>query len=61
MKEFEHQQQTKLKIAKKVFKETIAEKEMIIKELQDHIKDKDELIESLKNSKDASRSVRYQI
>ena len=55
MKEFEHQQQTKLKIAKKVFKETIAEKEMLIKELQDHIKDKDELIDSLKNPKDASR------
>jgi len=55
MKEFEHQQQTKLKIAKKVFKETIAEKDMLIKELQDHIKDKDELIDSLKNPKDASR------
>ena len=57
MKELEHQQQKKLKIAKKAFNENVAEKNMIIKELQEHIADKDEVIESLKNSRDASRFV----
>ena len=55
MKELEHQQQKKFKIAMKAFNENIAEKNMIIKELQEHIEDKDEIIETLKNSRDASR------
>ena len=55
MKEFEHQQQKKLKIAKKTYSENIVEKNMIIKELEEHIADKDEVIESLRNPRDVSR------
>lgn len=55
MKELEHQQLKKLKIAKKAYSENIAEKNMIIKELQEHIADKDEVIESLKNPRDVAK------
>lgn len=55
MKELEHQQQKKLKIAKKAYSENIAEKNMIIKELEEHIADKDEVIESLRNPRDVPR------
>ena len=48
MKEFEHHQQTKLKINK----ETIAEKELLTKMPQDHIKDQ---YENVDISKDTSR------
>ena len=55
IKELEHQQLKKLKIAKKAYSENIAEKNMIIKELEEHIADKDEVIESFRNPGDASR------
>ena len=55
MKELEHQQQKKLKIAKKAYSESLAEKNIMIKELEEHIADKDEIIESLKKSGDVSR------
>lgn len=57
MKELEHQQQKKLKIAKRAYSENLAEKNMIIKELQEHIADKDEVIESLKNPRDVLKLV----
>ena len=57
MKELEHQQQKKLKIAKKTYNESIAEKNIMIKELEEHIADKDEIIENLKKSGDVSRFV----
>jgi len=61
MKELEHLQQKKLKIAKKAYSENIAEKNMVIKELQEHIADKDEIIENLKNPKDVSRFLVLQV